>query len=71
MDAQAIDPEIIKHRILQKFAPTVKDCHDIKTRTDGFGCYLELHVLVDPSITVREAHDVAEEIENYLKEFFR
>lgn len=70
MDAQIMDPEEIRRIIRKNFGSVVKDCHKIKTRTDGFQYYLECHILVDPNITVKEGHDIADKIEKVIRRSF-
>ncbi len=69
-DSVVIDPEIIKRIVLENFYPRVLDCHAIRTRSDGFGVYLECHLLVDPQISIRRAHQLAHEVEELLRKRF-
>ena len=41
--------------------------HDLRTRRIGNHYAIELHVLMDSDITLREAHDKASEVENLLR----
>lgn len=54
-DAQAIDPKIIKELVLA--TKGVKFCHAVRSRGDKNFFSLDLHVGVDPSISIEEAHD--------------
>jgi len=48
----------------------VKDCHGIRTRGTAQHAYLDLHIQVDPHITLKEAHDIAHTVEDrLLREF--
>lgn len=48
----------------------VKDAHRIRTRGTEGEVYVDLHLLVEPSMTVVEAHDLADEVEAALKDRF-
>jgi cation diffusion facilitator family transporter len=50
--------------------PGVKGCHDIRTRGTEHHVYLDLHVLVDPRMSIQEAHEIADRVERTLKEAF-
>ena len=41
--------------------------HDLRTRRLGNHYAIELHILMDPDITLREAHDKASEVESLLR----
>ena len=44
----------------------VKSVHAIRTRKFGSGLYIDLHVLVDPNMSVHLAHNIAEEVKTQL-----
>lgn len=44
------------------------DFHDLKTRRNGNQVFCELHLSVDGSLSVSEAHDLTDHLENELKE---
>lgn len=48
----------------------VRDAHRIRTRGTEGEVYADLHVLVDPSMTVADAHRLADEVETGVKERF-
>lgn len=70
VDQAVLDHEKIRERILAKFSPIIKDCHAIKTRSDGFGVYLECHIITDPNLTVKEAHELAHKVERYIRDTY-
>lgn len=45
----------------------VEDIHELKTRRNGMSYIIEAHIVVDPTITIVEAHDIATEVEDVLK----
>lgn len=48
----------------------VKGCHDIRTRGSMNSVYLDLHVLVDSSLPIEKAHEIADNIEKDIKQEF-
>lgn len=63
-------PDVIEDEILGLVAslPDVVEPHDLRTRRIGNHYAIELHILMDGDITLREAHDKASEVEDLLKE---
>jgi len=45
----------------------VKEVHKIRARRVGSDIFLDLHVLVDPSMSVKSAHDLADEVLERIK----
>lgn len=64
-------PEEIRRGIEQlAFAtPGVQEVHAIRTRHIGSGIEVDLHVLVDPSLSVEEGHEISEEVKRRLVEY--
>jgi len=71
VDQAVLDHEEIREKILSRFYPLIKDCHAIKTRSDGFGIYLDCHIIIDPNLTVEKAHELAHQVERYIKEIYQ
>lgn len=46
--------------------PNVRDAHDIRTRKIGETIFVDMHILVDKDITVKEGHDIAKEVKRTL-----
>ncbi len=44
----------------------VKGVHKIRARTSGGNIFVEIHIIVDGELQVREGHDVAKEVESCL-----
>lgn len=61
-------PEEKRRRFLEVAAhhPELKGIHDLRTRTSGSRNFVQFHIWVDPRMTVVEAHDVMDEIEQKL-----
>ena len=65
-------PDERKVRFLEVVArhPELKGLHDLRTRSSGTRDFVQFHMSVNPDMTVREAHDVMDEIEaKLLSEF--
>lgn len=65
-------PSEKKERFLSVLArnPDITGVHDLRTRTSGNRDFVQFHVWVDPEMTVREAHQVMDEIEARLQAEF-
>lgn len=50
--------------------PMPRGVHDLRTRTDGASVFIELHLELDPDLTIRDAHRVTDEIEEALSRLF-
>ncbi len=46
--------------------PALKGIHDVRTRSSGAHDFVQLHVWVDPEMTIAQAHGVMDEIEGKL-----
>ena len=65
-------PDAVEEEILQLVAalPGLSKPHDLRTRRIGNHYAIELHILMDGNITLREAHDKASEVEETLKRHY-
>ena len=61
-------PDEKRERFLEVMArqPDLRGVHDLRTRTSGNRDFVQFHVWIDPSMTVREAHKVMDDIERRL-----
>ena len=50
--------------------PDVRSCHHIRTRGMEGEVYADLHVLVDPEMSILKAHEVADEVERCIQQAF-
>lgn len=62
MDRAASEEETAKVRQIIITAPKVLGCHDLRTRKMGDMIFVDVHIEVDGSLTVREGHDIAAEV---------
>ena len=65
-------PDAIEDEILALAAsiPGVTEPHALRTRRIGNHYAIELHILMDDDISLREAHQKSEEVENILREHY-
>lgn len=64
-DASAIGYDEIRGVVVN--IEGVRDSHAIRTRGRRNEIYLDLHVLVDPKISIDKAHDIADEVETEIR----
>jgi len=48
--------------------PAIRQWHKLRTRSVGREIFLDLHILVDPELNVRAAHDITESVDAALEE---
>jgi len=68
MDQSCIAEEKKIKEILGRHSFQFIDFHDLKTRRHGNQVFAELHLSVDGSLSVKEAHDLTDQLEEELKE---
>lgn len=63
-------PEDIEDEIVRTASavPGVMDVHDLKTRRNGISFIIDAHIVVDPSISIVQAHDIATAVEEALQD---
>jgi len=62
------DRERIKQIIMQN--PAVQDLHDLRTRAAGVGAFIQVHIELNPLLSLMAAHAVADEVEASLNKVF-
>jgi cation diffusion facilitator family transporter len=65
-------PEDIENEIMEiaGSVPGVNDIHELKTRRNGMSFIIDAHVVVNPDMSVVEAHDIATNVEEALRSRF-
>ena len=65
----AIDPETIERvKEIINSDSSIRQRHQLRTRTVGREVFLDLHILVDPNLNVAAAHEISERLEKALHE---
>lgn len=49
--------------------PKVIEAHDLRTRSTGQQDFIQVHITLDPTLSLKQAHIISDEIEITLKEF--
>ncbi len=65
VDRTQMDTSIIKE--IACSVNGVMECHEIRTRGTRSHVFIDLHILVDPSLSVENAHRIAEAVEKEIK----
>ena len=65
-------PEETEMKILSiaRSVEGVNDIHELKTRQCGHYCIADFHLVVDPQMSILEAHDITIRIEEKLRDTF-
>lgn len=70
MDRELGQEERDRIAALARAEPGVRGLHDLRTRNAGTGCFIELHLELDGSLTLTEAHEIADRVERRLRDAF-
>lgn len=68
LDRAGLDPGQVVATALG--LPGVVDCHAVRSRTSGGAVHVDLHIHVDPEMTVARAHDLTHEVEEAIRRRF-
>ena len=68
MDRVVISPDQISQVALS--VPGVRSCHQVRSRGHETAVYLDLHIQVEPTTEVAQAHAIAHEVKRRLQEQF-
>ncbi len=66
IDTGASDAEVAELARLAEGVAGVREVHGLRTRYHGGGLHVDLHVLVDPGLSVREGHDIGGAVKHRL-----
>jgi ferrous-iron efflux pump FieF len=70
MDHELPDAERQRIRQLALAHERVIDVHDLRSRRSGTQAFVQLHIELDPDLSLQSAHDVADEVMASIKDFF-
>ncbi|MBP5468140.1 MAG: cation transporter [Candidatus Riflebacteria bacterium] len=65
-DSGANEDKVKLIQVLVSSVEGVKSLHNLRTRFQGNGIYVDLHIQVDPNITVKEGHAIAGRVKHLL-----
>jgi len=55
------DRDLIKYTTLKH--PKVLDLHELRTRSSGHQTFIQMHIVLNPKLSLEEAHQIADEVE--------
>ena len=70
MEASLPQAELVKIRQIIRSVPGVKRVHNLRARQNGRSIIVDVNIHVDPDITIREGHAIAEDAEKCLRKAF-
>ncbi|MDX2028395.1 MAG: cation diffusion facilitator family transporter [Alphaproteobacteria bacterium] len=70
MDRELPESDRAKIQAAVEAVPHVHGMHDMRTRSDSDRVFVEMHVELDPQMTLREAHHVSDNIINAVRSLF-
>lgn len=68
LDRAVVDESKIRDLVMS--FPQVRGCHKIRSRGRKDQMYIELHILVDPHMSIHQSHDLEHKIEDRIRERF-
>ncbi|HLY07249.1 MAG TPA: cation diffusion facilitator family transporter [Rhizomicrobium sp.] len=71
MDRELPDAERERIKEIVLGHPEVRNLHDLRTRAAGIYKFVQLHIELDPAISLTRAHEVSDEVENEILAAFR
>jgi ferrous-iron efflux pump FieF len=70
MDRELPDEERARICRIAQSHDAVKNVHDLKTRTAGLSTFIQLHLSLDPKMTLAEAHTISDAVELALHQAY-
>lgn len=70
MDREFPDPERDRIKTICLAHPKVRNVHDLRTRSAGHHGFIQLHLELDPEITLRQAHIISDDVEAEIQKAF-
>jgi len=67
VDRAAVDSERIQIIVMEHFKE-VKNCHKIRSRGREDDIHIDLHITVEPGMTLEDSHSLAHNIERKIKD---
>jgi ferrous-iron efflux pump FieF len=70
MDRELPDRDRQRIIALAQAHPEVRDIHDLRTRSAGLTKFVQLHIELDPRLTLVRAHEIADQVEGDIQRAF-
>ena len=68
LDSAAVDAKAIAAAVMR--VPGVRECHEVRSRGHASEVFADLHVLVDPELSVNDGHDISERVAQAVRQDF-
>jgi len=66
VDRAPVDPETLERWVRE--VPGVRGCHKVRSRGSPHAVFVDLHIQVDPAMSIVDAHDVGGAVKAHLRE---
>ncbi len=63
MDRELPDADRLRIVDIAKRHPEVQDIHDLRTRSSGLTKFIQLHIELDPALSLTRAHEIGDQVE--------
>ena len=63
MDRELPDADRLRIVDIARRHPEVQDIHDLRTRSSGLTKFIQLHIELDPTLTLTQAHEIGDQVE--------
>jgi ferrous-iron efflux pump FieF len=70
MDRELPDEERNRITEIARRHPEVHDIHELRTRTSGYIRFIQMHLEMDPLLTLQKAHQISDEVEAEIHKSF-
>lgn len=70
MDRELPDQDRQRIKAICASHPAVRAMHDLRTRSSGPDTFIQLHLEMDPTLTLKRAHDIADQVEAEIRAAF-
>jgi ferrous-iron efflux pump FieF len=70
MDRELADADRLLIVEIAKRHPLVEDIHDLRTRSAGLTKFIQLHIELDPGLSLTRAHEIGDEVEAEIQKAF-
>ena len=70
MDRELPDADRDRITGIARAHPDVRNLHELRTRSSGLTTFIQLHIEMDPEITLVRAHEISDEVEAELHKAF-
>jgi ferrous-iron efflux pump FieF len=70
MDRELPDADRERIKAIFRAHPDIRDIHDLRTRAAGTKSFIQVHVELDPALSLLRAHAICDEAERHIRDVF-